>query len=159
MESVTLYPMWKQAVQNVLSGEHSPGTVLKVDWLREQFGLQKPVTAEQQKQFQLDWMGAFNSFRDTLLREHKICLRTMRNGSYEIVRPGDQTDEAEKTHMKAVHRELRHMIAKMTHVDHAALTETERRHNADSLARAAQLKGIVRGRRQISLPPKRISSK
>jgi hypothetical protein len=150
MTETTLYPLWKEAVRAVLNSDHAPGVILKTDWLREQFGLKTPVTAADQRQFQLDWMGAFNSFRDCLLREHKICLRTIHNGAYEIIRPGDQTELAESTHMKAIHRELRHMVAKMTHVNHEALTDEERRKNADGLARAAHISGTIRNRRRIT---------
>jgi hypothetical protein len=156
METITLYPLWKQAVENFLALPHAPGAIIKKSWLADEFGLKAPETAQEQKDFEIEFMRSFNQFRDSILKGHNVCLKTLYNGAYEVVAPQAQTEHAEQVHIKAVHRELSLMMNKMRHVDFEALTDEERRRNADALARAAQLKQTVRGRRQITMTAKRI---
>lgn len=148
---VTLYPAWKQAVKAVMEGPHDPGTLLSSSWLQEQFDLATPVTAEDQKIFQINWLKAFNSFKDALLFDHKICLKTCHNGYYEIVAPQKQTDVAVTVHMRKMRREMKQMVNKLVHIDHSALTAEERQHNANALAKAATLGSSMRERRKIGI--------
>lgn len=159
MDEVTLFPAWKQAMVDFMATQPKPGDLLSVKWLNTAFDLSDPVTAKEQREHQIAWMTQFNPFRDALLEKHKVCLKALYNGSYEVVSPEDQTDHAESFHVKAVHRELNHMIRKMTHVDVSKLTDEQVKKNTDSLARAAMLKSAVRGRRTIGMspPPKRLS--
>jgi hypothetical protein len=52
--------------------------------------------------------------------------------------------------MNRVNKELRHMVKKMVHVNHDALTSDEAKANANALAKASMLRVMVRGTRLLN---------
>ena len=136
VENVSLYPAWKEALKNFIALSPVPGTVVRVDWLNAEFELTEPKTAEDQRRYSFAFMSAFEKFREALLVDHKICLGTLYNGTYIVVPPQEQTKHAAVVHTRRIHKEMNHMIKKMHHVDHSALTDEQSKQNSDALTRA-----------------------
>lgn len=148
MSEAYLYPPWKRAVENFVSKEHGPGTIIRTEWLMDQFQIRKPVTANDQKKASVRFVAQFLSFREELLESYNICLRTKPGTGYEVVHPKDQTQFAQNTLADRVHKAFKSAIRKMTYVDHVALNENEKRENTDALAKTATLVSMF-NRRQL----------
>ena len=143
-----LSPAWKQALKELIDGGLKNGDVITRDRLVELFGLRKPVTAEDQERFQLEFMQQFQELRDELLEEHRIALRTMYGErSYEVVHPSQQTDLAMQDGMRDLRRSVRKMSRTLAFVRHEELTDEQRKQNADAQAKAAMLAGMIRNPR------------
>ena len=142
-----LSPAWKHALSMLIEGGLHNGRVITKVELVELFGLQKPVTAEQQERFQLEFMQQFADLRDELLEEHRVALRTMfGESSYEVVPPAHQTDLAMHEGMRDLKRSVRKMTRTLAFVRHEELTDEQRKANADAQAKAAMLAGMMRPR-------------
>lgn len=142
---IRLSPVWKHALQVLLERGIENGKVIKKDDLAELFGLRKPVTAQDQERFQLEFFQQFSELRDELLEEHRVALRTMYGErAYEVVPPGEQTDLAVADGMRDLKRAMRKMTRTLAFVRHEELTDEQRRANADAQAKAAMLAGMVR---------------
>lgn len=145
---IRLSPAWKHALKVLMERGLADGTVIRKEELTELFGLRRPVTAQDQERFQLEFMQHFNELRDELLEEHRIALRTMfGEGAYEVVPPGDQTELAMKDGMRDLRRSMRKMTRTLAFVRHEELTDEQRRQNADAQAKAAMLAGMIRNPR------------
>lgn len=145
-----LSPAWKHALRSLLDRGIQNGDIIGKAELVELFGLARPVTAEDQERFQLDFMRQFSELRDELLEEHRIALRTMHGeASYEVVPPADQTALALTEGQKEMRRALRKMTRTLAFVRHEELTDEQRRRNADAQAKAATLAGMMRAQKLI----------
>lgn len=145
MTDVRPFPEWRYALQVILERGIDYGSIIKKSELIELFGLKQPKTAEEQEKFQLDFMRYFSDFRDELLEEHRLALRTMwGDGSYQVIHPADQTEAAVNEGAKEMRRALRKMTKTLVFVRHEELTAEQQKQNADAQAKAAMLAGMVR---------------
>ena len=148
-------PLWKRVALEFVATQPQPGAELTKGYLTEAFGLKTPVTAEDQRVFDLEFMNNMNLLKDYLLKKYKICLEPNHRSVYFVVAPQAQTKHADVKHAKAIHRELRHMMDKQLNVDHSKLTSEQQKENANALARTAHLKVAVRNRNKVQFPKKK----
>jgi hypothetical protein len=141
---VSLFPIWKQAVQDFLSEGLQPGQMVTHQWLNEHFRLDEPKTVEDYKRHQFAFLQNMDAFRECLLEAYSIALRSRPGQGYEIVAPEQQTAYAVEQGMRRVKRELNWMADHLVNVDHSKLTNDQRKQNADALARAAMMKQMFR---------------
>lgn len=142
---IRLSPAWKHALAVLIEEGLSYGQMITKERLVELFGLCKPVTAEDQERFQMEFLSQFTELREELLEEHRLRLRTLHGErAYEVVRPGEQTDLAVSEGQREMKRAIRRMSRTLAFVRHEELTDAERRKNADAQAKTAMLAGMVR---------------
>jgi hypothetical protein len=140
-----LSPPWKHALATLVDEGLTYGQVITKDRLVDLFGLLRPVTAEDQERFQMDFLQQFTELREELLEEHRLRLRTMYGeSSYEVVHPGEQTSLAMDEGQRDLKRAIRRMSRTLAFVRHEELTDEQRRKNSDAQAKAAMLAGMVR---------------
>ena len=141
-----LYPAWREGLRRVLAAEPAPGKTFTHEWLYEAFGIEMPApetplkTAERAK---MQYLSAFDAMREHLLTEHQIALDNIRGVGYRVVAPEEQTAWAEQDGLVDMRMSMRKMMLRMSNVDLAKLDADHRRQNADALARASMLSGMV----------------
>lgn len=140
---VSLFPEWRQAVQDFLAMNPQPGFVLKREWLMNAFGIPAPVTADDQKQAALRFLVCLEHFKTVLLEDHCIAFKTINSVGFEVLAPKDQTRHAVVTRTKNVYRELRHMARQVAFVRLDQLTDAERRENADAQVKISNLRALM----------------
>lgn len=145
-------PSWKQAVTNFMALKPYPGMEITKKWLATEFGLKKPITAEDQEKFSIDFMNNMVHFKDEILTQFLVCIASKNNGKYFVISPQDQTEHADYKHVKEIYKSLNNMKKKMRYVDHSKLTDAQRVENANALARTDDLRRAVRTRKKASLP-------
>lgn len=90
MAEVTKYPVHKQAVEDFLK-EFKYGDLVGHDWLEARFGMpsmsdSKALTVEQFRDRQFEWLANVEAFKAELLRDHQVCLQSVRGRGYRWVR-------------------------------------------------------------------------
>lgn len=148
MSEVTVLPAWKQAAQELL-GEFAYGDLVPIDWLEEKFGMpglrdSQRLTADQFKERQFEWLANIESFKDFLLKEHQVCLQSVRGKGYRWVPPHEQTDFAVREFERDARRVFRQTGNKLRNLRHTELTDEQRRANMDATAKLATLAGMTK---------------
>ena len=143
---VTLYPVWKQAVQEFLA-EFAPGEIVPHEWLWAHFGLEAAPTPqtplEEAKRKQIRYMKASHGFRETLLHEHDILLVAKSGAGLQYIHAHEQAEVSEGTVHLELRKSLRKGAARLAHTNLALLNAGQRKGHADALARVAGLRVLV----------------
>ena len=143
-----MLPTWKQAVQDFLR-EFGYGDLVPLDWLEGRFGLpslsdSRRMTPDQYRERQFEWLGNIEAFKDCLLKEHQVCLQSVRGRGYRWVPPHEQTDFAVREFEKDARRVFRQTGNKLRNLRHTELTDDQRRANLDATAKLSTLAGMAR---------------
>jgi hypothetical protein len=139
-----LYPSWKHALQELELAGLEPGQTIEKDWLEEKFGLSKPTSiADHERNHQL-FRTAIWQLRETLLEKHSLMLRAVAGIGYRVVEPEKQTDQAMRDRGEEICRALAKLHSEVTHIRMDALTDTQRKANADAQAKVGMLLGLTR---------------
>jgi len=143
-EETTLHPAWREALRVLLEEGLEYGRILDKCHLVKLFKLKEPVTARDQREFDIEFFSMLSALRDELLEEHQLDLHTMRGHSkYCVTYPGEQTDLAMREGFADMQRALSKTARRLVHIRHNELSDEQSRHNADALAKAASLAGMV----------------
>lgn len=145
---VQLFPVWKQAAADFLA-EFKYGAVVPLDWLEQRFGMpqladRQKLTAADFRKRSFEWLQNIEAFKDELLREHSVCLQSVRGEGYRWVPPGEQSKVAMETFEKDVKRVYSAAAQRTRHVRREELTDEQRRENTDAVAKLASLRGMTR---------------
>ena len=135
---VHLLPAWRNAAAELFSGAYTYGDVISHEALREALRLPEPtgkLSREEWEAWRLALVAQVDSLADWLLEEKNMCLRNIQGQGYQIVEPAEQTEFAMKQGRKKIRSELRKMGRRLSFVDRDALSQDERKANADALAR------------------------
>lgn len=136
---VHLLPAWRNAAAELFgSGAYTYGDVIAHETLRAALRLPEPtgkLSREEWEGWRLALVAQVDALADWLLEEKSMCLRNIQGQGYQIVEPAEQTDFAVKQGRKKIRAELRKMGRRLSFVDHGALSQDERKANADALAR------------------------
>lgn len=148
MTEVTVLPTWKQAVQDFLQ-EFAYGDLVPLEWLENRFGMPGlsetgRLTAEQFKERQFEWLANVEAFKDCLLKEHQVCLQSVRGRGYRWVPPSEQTGFAVREFERDARRVFRQTGNKLRNLRHTELTDDQRRANMDATAKLSALAGMTR---------------
>ncbi|HHQ2816686.1 TPA: hypothetical protein ACSPMQ_005598 [Pseudomonas aeruginosa] len=148
MAEVTKYPVHKQAVEDFLK-EFKYGDLVGHDWLEARFGMpsmsdSKALTVEQFRDRQFEWLANVEAFKAELLRDHQVCLQSVRGRGYRWVPPHEQTGVAMDELGRNVRKVFRSTGQKLRHLRITELTDEQRRDNLDQLAKFSALRGMTR---------------
>ena len=147
MTDVKLYPAWRQVETDLLAAGLRDGETIPMDYLRAGFGVQDPRTmtdgAEVLRQQAL-FNFALGELSASLLENHCIKLRLVECVGYMVVPPADQTRLAMKDRGAEMVNALAKAEREVKYVRTDALTDAERKENADALARLVQVRSMTR---------------
>ena len=153
MRQTTEQPRWRQAAEE-FAETCEPGTVITENWKIEKFGITRPRigSVEDWQRYQFDMLQAFESFRKVLLLQYDIYLEPIGRHAHAVVPPAQQTDAAWAKRTRAVGKELAALRRELDHVRLAALSDEQRKENADKKARASKLATLFRAARRGTAP-------
>ncbi|WP_047297602.1 hypothetical protein [Pseudomonas fluorescens] len=148
MSELTKYPAHKQAVEDFLK-EFKYGDLVGHDWLEDRFGMpsvgeSKLLTQEQFKARQFEWLASVEAFKDELLKEHQVCLQSVRGRGYRWVPPHEQTGVAMDELGRNVRKVFRGAGQKLRHLRITELTDEQRKTSLDAVAKLSALQGMAR---------------
>lgn len=148
MNEVTKLPSWRQAAHELLRNFRY-GELVSLEWLEAKFGMpslseSEMLTAEQFKERQFEWLANIEAFKDYLLKEHQVCLQSVRGRGYRWVPPHEQTAVAVKEFEREAGRVFRNTGNKLRNLRHTELTADQRRANMDATAKITALAGMAR---------------
>jgi hypothetical protein len=139
-----LFPAWRHALQVLLDQGLPYGRAIEKKELVQLFELKDPVTARDQRQFDIEFMSMLSCVRAELLESHQLDLHTLWGRSqYVVTAPSEQTDLAMIEGIAEMQRALTKATRRLTHIRLHELTDEQARQNADALAQTAALAGMV----------------
>jgi hypothetical protein len=144
---ITLYPAWKQAVEDFMSAGFKPGDLIPHAWLAEHFGLPMlddaaTLTLSEYRDRQFVWLAHVEAVKSELLEQHQIFLKSVFGEGYRWVPPNEQTSIAVNTFEREAKRAYRKAGMRLTHVRVAELTDAQRQENLDAIGRLSMLQGM-----------------
>lgn len=141
------YPAWREAIKAFMQERFAPGDTLTFDWLYKNFLIDRPSPtsslADAQKA-ELAFLSQFKQFEETLLTEHRIALTNVRGVGHRVVPAAEQTQWAESQGLAEIRKAVRKLSDRLTNVDLVQLTASQRKENADALARMAMMAGMIK---------------
>ncbi len=140
----TAYPMWRQALRDLLAQGLEPGTLIERDWLNRAFGIEEPSTIAEADKCRLVFLSFFSLLRSELLEKHRLMLRPVAGQGYEVIDPQMQTAVAQRDRYHAVRRELQALARELSFVQTERLNDAQRQANSDALARVGMLAGMAK---------------
>lgn len=143
-----LFPAWRQAIDDFLQEFHY-GDLISHEWLETRFGMPSlaevgRMSADQFRERQFEWLGNVESFKSTLLKDHQVCLQSVRGKGYRWIPPHEQTGFASKEFEKEAGRVFRTAGQRLRNVRIAELTDQQRQENLDAGAKMVALRGMTR---------------
>lgn len=147
MSEVTKYPMHRQAVEDFLL-EFGYGDLVSHQWLESRFGMptlsdSKALTSDQFRERQFEWLANVEAFKSDLLKEHQVCLQSVRGKGYRWVPPHEQTGVAVDEFDRGIKKVFRGTGQKLRNLRVMELTDEQRKANVDTLARFSSLQGMA----------------
>lgn len=148
MSEVTKYPGYKQAVDDFLVS-FQYGDLVSHEWLEERFGMpslaeSKTMTVDQFRERQFEWLANVEAFKSDLLRQHQVCLQSVRGKGYRWVPPHEQTGVAVAELGKDVKKVFRNAGQKLRNLRITELSDDQRKANMDAVAKFSALQGMAR---------------
>lgn len=149
---VTLYPAWKQAVEDFLSAGFKPGDVIPHEWLAQHFGMPplaetSRLTAAQFQDRQFAWLANMEALKSELLEVHQIFLLSVQGEGWRWIPPHEQTKVAMKRFEREARKVFRQAGNRLSNVQQDALDDRQRKENVDAIARLSMLQGMHRRNR------------
>ena len=137
---VRIYPEWKNAV-SAAAERFQYGDLIDFEWLHKNFDIQKPTkgTFDEFQEYQFNFLAAVSGFQGELLEQYQMALENVRGKGYRVLKPKDQTQYAEKRFVEDTKRSLKKAISILNNIKFDALTDAERKENADAKGRIAAI--------------------
>ena len=142
MEDFKLSPPWKNAVKALIEAGLTYGSTVEKERIIDLCDLVRPTTIEEKDRFDLRLLQCTGEIKEALLMEHHMMLVTNRDGSYRVVAPKEQTAYAVDCGARSIAKELQRMACGVQYVNTALLDDTQRKQNADALAKISMLAGM-----------------
>lgn len=136
------FPEYKQAVDDFLSMNPQPGTIIDTEWIDKHLGIDKSQAKDwhSANRVNLQRLTRFEEFRSELLIEHRIYIENVRGKGYVVVPPGQQTERVAVRLMDEIRLAARRANAGIVNIDLEKLTDAEVKENTDMRAKLAALK-------------------
>lgn len=144
-----LYPAWKQALYDIEAAGLQPGQTIDKQWLENAFGLKPAQTISDFERNRHLFRAFFWNFRTQLLERHQLMLRPIAGVGYEVVEPQHQTAVALRDRGHAIGQEIKKLSMELQHIRADALTDDQRKANADALAKVGLLGAMAEKQLQI----------
>lgn len=147
--AVSLYPVWKQAVEDFLAAGFQPGDVIPHAWLAEHFGMPMlddaaAITLTEYRERQFTWLQHVEAVKSELLDKHQVFLKSVFGEGYRWVLPSQQTGVAVVQFEQEAKRAYKKAGRRLTNIKMAELTDAQRQENLDAIGRLSMLQGMHR---------------
>lgn len=147
MSKVSKHPLYKQAVDDFLA-TFQYGDMVSHEWLEERFGMPnvgdaQQLTASKFRERQFEWLANVEAFKAVLLKEHQVCLQSVRGRGYRWVPPGEQTDVVTGEFSRGARKLFSKAGSGLRNLRVAELSDDQRRVHADAQAKIAALAGMA----------------
>jgi len=147
-QDLALFPAWRQAVRDFL-GEFKYGDLVPHSWLEQRFGMpslrdSQQLTAQEFAKRQFAWLSNIESFKAELLRDHQVCLASVRGEGFRWVPPQEQTRLATESFEKDARKAFSAAGQRLRNLRAAELSDDQRRENTDAVAKIASLRQMTR---------------
>lgn len=148
MSEVSKFPVYKQAIDDFLK-EFVYGDLVGHEWLEARFGMpsmtdSKSMTVDEFRGRQFEWLANVEAFKSDLLKQHQVCLQSVRGRGYRWVPPHEQTNVAIDEFDRGVRKVFRNTGQKLRNLRITELTDEQRRSNLDAVAKFSALQGMSR---------------
>jgi len=150
-EMMQLFPAWREAAKLFLEEEFSADDIIEHSWFFENLGLEQPTEIMPKHQFdtiQLAYMANMEQLKEFLLQEKKICLVSVWGIGYRILPSSEQAEYAEKALHTKLQKNMRKAVSRLVNTSLDQLDVRERQVHADTMARVAGLKVLLRDERR-----------
>jgi hypothetical protein len=144
MNTITLYPAWREAAKLLLNDGLTFGSLVSRDTLIRLCGISPATSIEDVDRFDLEVLQAVASIKQHLLQHHRMYMFSSKAGQYTVAHPEDQTGLALDTGRKAVKKAMLKMTEGVSYIRTDMLTSSERARNADAQAKISQLGGMIK---------------
>lgn len=140
-----LDPVWLQAVADFIALKPEPGFILEKEWLYEHLGLEQPDngTKKDFDKFSLDCLDKISKFREALLENHKIALKTKAGVGYIVLAPNEHANEALDHAKSNIKKVLRNSASLLVHTNFEELTDAERAEHHQAVARIGGMRSLL----------------
>ncbi len=144
--------VWKAAVARLVA-EFTYGDTVTRAWFCEAFGIEYPAQCSVKALRKIDFalFGMRVHFDELLLHEHKMALRSLGKGEWEIVPPAEQAAYAQERTAAAAARAFAKGREIIEHTKTDELTAAELKARTDTLARLGSLEHMLRKRLEVQV--------
>ena len=150
-EMMQLFPAWREAAKLFLEEEFNANDIIEHAWFFENLGLEQPTEIMPKHQFdtiQLAYMANMEQLKEFLLQEKKICLVSVWGIGYRILPSQEQAEYAEKALHTKLQKNMRKAVSRLVNTSLDQLDVRERQVHADTMARVAGLRVLLRDERR-----------
>jgi hypothetical protein len=143
---------WEKLIDK-LSEKFEPGELISHDYLKRVLFIDNPKFEdfETQSEFvealnlvQFEYMSLVDKLRWDILDRHKLYLRNIRGDGYVFLIPAEQTEFAKAQTMDTIRKELKRGFLILQNIRFAALSQDQKRMNADEMAKLGQLSQLLK---------------
>lgn len=142
-------PSWlERAITEFDAAGFRDGDLLSRDWLT--YALDIPPARTLKEAADIQWMtlNRVEAFKELMLVERKIALRTERGHGYRVLPPADQAEHAAREAMGLMLKGMEKGAKIMRNTRTELLTDTEKRRHTDTEIRLAGISQMMRRQRK-----------
>jgi len=135
---------WKTAVADA-TREFKYGDTIEKDWLEVAFGIDVPevATRDDFERAKLKFFAMMVLFRGELLLSHKMALRSLGRGRWQIVPPGEQHELALEQLWNDIERAFRRADEIIEHTRLDLLSADESRARNEAMGKVAAVRALT----------------
>lgn len=123
------------AIEQFELAGYTYGSVVPREWFDQQFEIPEAQSVAEHQKNQILYASLLGEMRARLLVRKKMALRTKASIGQEVVHPSDQTSWAMTEAKNTITKELEKAKDRMMYVNAEALSDVERKENADAIAK------------------------
>ena len=146
INTVTLYPAWKQAVEVFTASGFADGDIVPHDWFWENLQIEKPkedTPLKQAEKLKLEFISQFEALRSTLLTNHNVDLKSVRSVGYKIVPAHQQAEVAEEDMQVEINKIMMKTVRRINFTDLNRLSQEDKTKHMNTYSRVTNLKSMI----------------
>jgi len=151
-----LFPLWKQAVVDLVDLDPQPGHIVTEAWLIEHFDLPRPVGGDivAQDKWRLTFLGYRANFKQALEDEHSLILtdKERDHDGMRLLAPNEVAAYEDQRWRARIGSETRRTVRRLKNTNMLQLTDAERAAHLDMLARRQWQAKLMRNTNRAAIP-------
>lgn len=140
---------WLQRAVDMFDNDRfKDGDLLSRDWIAHALDIPPVRTLQDAERIQWMTLARVEAFKEYLLTERKVALRTARGQGYVVIPPSQQAEYAAREAMSLVHKGLQKGAKIMENTRLDALTDSQKRRHTDAELRLSGLSQMMKRQRR-----------
>lgn len=140
---------WLQRAVDMFDNDRfKDGDLLSRDWIAHALDIPPVRTLQDAERIQWMTLARVEAFKEYLLTERKVALRTARGQGYVVIPPSQQAEYAAREAMGLVQKGLRKGAKIMENTRLDALTDSQKRRHTDAELRLSGLSQMMKRQRR-----------